>query len=137
MHRFTIWVCCVALSGCQFSADIDSKPSITKHAEFVELKIGQLVSRVKVIDGPPRTTLTITEDAEDSLIYVARTEHDCKTRISTLRYLAVLDKDKKLLEEREVELALEVAPRSIGEAELNLACPTGKRLRGILYDTVV
>ena len=127
MYRLAVWVCCLALAGCQFSIGVSSKPTATvkviKHPGFTELQKDKIVSKVQVIDGTPKVTLTLTEDSSEPVIYVAKTEHDCKTRTSTLKYLAVFDKDEKLLEERELELDLEVTPDSIGEAELTLACP--------------
>lgn len=112
--------------------NIDAQPakkpqvSMIKHPEFVELRNALVVSRVKVLNTEPPMTVTYTVDEGDKTSYAARTEHDCATNVSTLKYLAVYDSEMKLVEESTVEMELDIEPGSLGEAELTLACNNTK-----------
>lgn len=124
MHRFAIWVCCIALAGCEMrSVAPGSAPiTITKYVGFVELQNGTVNAKVKVLDGLPPITVTYTVDEAEKISYASRTEHNCSSRTSTLKYLAIYDSKMALVEESEVEIELTVDSGSIGEAELKLAC---------------
>lgn len=123
MHRFAIWVCCLVLVGCEVETAPTPSPKYTviQHEGYTEFKLEQIVSNVRLVPGAiPVTFALMTDDSDKS--YVTRTEHDCKARVSTLKYLAVYDSEKQLISEDEVEIDLEIKAGSLGEAELQMAC---------------
>lgn len=130
MHRLSIWVCCIVLAGCE--ADVKpttpSKVQVTRHADFVELRLKQVVSKVQVVNSEPPLTMMVTVDEAEQTTYVSRTEHDCEAHVSTLKYLAVFNDDKVMLDELEPDIVVEVSPGTIGEAEAQLACTTNEGL---------
>jgi hypothetical protein len=72
--------------------------------------------------------MMVTIDEAEKTTYVSRTEHDCEAHVSTVKYLAVFNSDKVMLDELEPDLEVEVSPGTIGEAELQLACTTTEGL---------
>ena len=127
MYRFSAWLCCLVLAGCESRVAVVTPVTVVKHPAFTELRNDRIVSKVRVLESMPPVTLTFTTDEDDVKVsYAARTEHDCQARISTLKYLAVFNSDE-LVNESEVNVEIEVEPGSIGEAELVLACATNPK----------
>lgn len=131
MRRQALWLwCLIALSGCEakLSANISSTPAVavTQRDTYVELKSSNLTAKVKRLETEPPTTISLMQDAEEGVSYTSLTEHDCVTRVSTLKYLAIYDGQLNLVSEQDnVGLQLDIEPGSLGEAELDLACAKG------------
>lgn len=129
MHRLPVWLCCLALIGCELRVNVDSKPNqpevitATKHLGFTELKYKNVTAHVNVLNTIPPMTETLTIDGDEKSAYISRTEHDCSEHTSTLKYLALLDDNAKIIAQDDtLNVELDIEPDSLGEAEYRLAC---------------
>lgn len=130
MRSLEVWVwglsTALVLTGCEVRLKVEEPTTpvrVSKKDGYVELKLNTIVSKVAVVKTATPQTYTVTEDSEDTTKYVARTEHNCLSATSTLKYLAAYDKlSNTLLNEDEVDIVLDFEPGSLGQAELDLAC---------------
>ena len=132
MRSRAVWLWCLALLvGCEASINVESKPipeisrpQATLRNGIVELRKDNFLAHVTVArGGKVPMTFTLLENLDTQTSYVSRTEHDCKARTSTLKFLVVYDADMKTLQESTTDTKIAVEPGSISEAQLNLACP--------------
>lgn len=130
MRRRAVWLWCLALLvGCEASINVESHPIVaapqaTVRNGIVELRKDNLLAHVTVArGGKVPITFTLLENLDDKTSYVSRTEHDCKARTSTLKFLVAYDADSNAVQESTMNTKIVMEPGSISEAQLNLACP--------------